>query len=36
VVDGILLCSFHHHLIHDPGHHHVRLADGDVRFHRRR
>ncbi len=36
VSDGVLLCAFHHHLIHDPAYHHVRLADGDIRFHRRR
>jgi len=30
-----LLCSFHHHLVHDPDVDHQRLPDGGVRFHRR-
>jgi hypothetical protein len=30
-----LLCSFHHHRIHDPDFGHHRLPDGSVRFHRR-
>ena len=34
--DGVLLCSHHHHAIHDPAHRSQRLASGDVRFHRRR
>jgi hypothetical protein len=33
--DGALLCSFHHHRIHDPGRRHTRLPDGSFRFHRR-
>ena len=33
--EGVLLCAFHHHLIHDPRYHHTRLADGDIRFTRR-
>ena len=32
---GVLLCAFHHHLIHDPRYHHTRLADGDIRFTKR-
>lgn len=34
--DGVLLCAYHHHRIHDPGYDHTRLASGDIRFHRRR
>lgn len=30
-----LLCSYHHHRIHDPDFHHHRRPDGSVRFHRR-
>ena len=30
-----LLCSHHHHRIHDPDYTHRRLPDGSVRFHRR-
>ena len=33
--DGVLLCSWHHHRIHDVDHDHHRLPDGNVRFHRR-
>jgi len=33
--NGICLCSFHHHRIHDPRYSHERLPNGDVRFHRR-
>ena len=36
VDDGLLLCSFHHHRAHDRGYETDRLANGDVRFHRRR
>jgi hypothetical protein len=35
LADGMLLCSHHHHRAHDPGYMTERLADGDVRFHRR-
>lgn len=34
LADGVLLCSYHHHRIHDPGYHHQRAPDG-YRFHRR-
>lgn len=33
--DGELLCSHHHHLVHDPAYDVERLADGGVRFRRR-
>lgn len=33
--DGVLLCSHHHHRVHDPAHEHERLANGDLRFRRR-
>ena len=36
VDDGLLLCSFHHHRAHDRGYDLDRLANGDIRFHRRR
>ncbi len=36
LADGILLCSWHHHRIHDPAMDHEFLPNGDVRFHRRR
>ncbi len=36
LADGILLCSWHHHLIHDTAYRHDHLPNGDVRFHRRR
>jgi len=35
LADGILLCSFHHHQIHDQHYDHLRLPSGDIRFHRR-
>lgn len=34
--DGICLCNHHHHRIHDRGYSHERMANGDIRFHRRR
>ena len=34
--EGELLCSHHHHRVHDARFHVDRLANGDVRFHRRR
>ncbi len=33
--DGILVCSFHHHRIHDDRFQHEYLPNGDVRFSRR-
>ncbi|MDQ6523429.1 DUF222 domain-containing protein [Nocardioides sp. LHD-245] len=33
--NGILLCGFHHHRIHDQVYDHDTLPDGDIRFHRR-
>jgi len=33
--DGVLLCSWHHHRIHDVDYDHHRLPDGNFRFHRR-
>jgi hypothetical protein len=33
--DGILLCGHHHHLAHHPDYTHQRLANGDLRYHRR-
>jgi hypothetical protein len=37
LADGVLLCSLHHHRIHDEARFTAeRLPDGDVRFHRRR
>lgn len=33
--DGVLLCSHHHHRVHDPDHVVERLINGDVRFARR-
>jgi hypothetical protein len=32
--DGVLLCSHHHHRIHDTRYLVERLANGDFRFHR--
>lgn len=34
--DGISLCNHHHHRVHDRAYSHERLANGDIRFHRRR
>jgi len=36
LADGALLCSHHHHRIHDSAFRPERLANGDFRFHRRR
>ncbi len=33
--DGVLGCSWHHHLLHDPRFTHEILPNGDIRFHRR-
>lgn len=33
---GVLLCSWHHHRAHDHAYRHERLANGDLRFHRRK
>ncbi|WP_322936949.1 HNH endonuclease signature motif containing protein [Nocardioides bizhenqiangii] len=33
--DGILHCSYHHHLAHDPHCTAERLPNGDIRYHRR-
>ena len=33
--NAMLLCSWHHHRIHDRAYRHRRLPDGSVRFHRR-
>lgn len=35
LADGALLCSHHHHRIHDDRYLHTRLPNGDLRFHRR-
>jgi len=35
LADGILLCSFHHHRIHDQHYDHSRPPSGDICFHRR-
>lgn len=35
LVDGLLLCGHHHRLAHHPDYDHIRLPDGDLRFHRR-
>jgi hypothetical protein len=32
---GVLLCSFHHHRVHDKTYTHARHPDGSIRFHRR-
>lgn len=36
VDDGVLLCSHHHHRVHDPEYGHHRLPTGRLRFHRLR
>lgn len=35
LADGTLLCSFHHHRVHESTYAHDRLPDGTIRFHRR-
>ncbi|MGI8521716.1 MAG: hypothetical protein ACR2K3_00165 [Nocardioides sp.] len=35
LADGVLLCGWHHHRVHDDRYHSDRLPDGDIRFHRR-
>jgi predicted restriction endonuclease len=35
LADGVLLCSHHHHVIHDPRFQMTKLPNGDYRFHRR-
>lgn len=35
LANGMLLCSWHHHRIHDPAYRHRLHPDGNVRFHRR-
>ncbi len=35
LADGILLCSWHHHRVHDTRYDASRMPDGDVRFNRR-
>lgn len=35
IKDGALLCSWHHHRVHDPRYDARRLPNGDYRFHRR-
>lgn len=34
--NAVLLCSHHHHRIHDDAFDHERMPSGDIRFHRRR
>ena len=36
LANAVLLCNRHHHRIHDAAYDHRRLANGDLRFHRRR
>ena len=36
LTNAVLLCSHHHHRVHDTGHRTDRLPNGDLRFHRRR
>ena len=36
LADGVLACSHHHHLMHDPRYEHEVLPSGDIRFCRRR
>lgn len=35
LADGVMLCSYHHHRIHDRAFDHQRRPGGDIRFHRR-
>jgi hypothetical protein len=35
LVDGVLLCAFHHHRAHDPAYDTSRAPNGDLEFHRR-
>lgn len=35
LADGMVLCSWHHHRVHDPAYRHRLLPDGSVRFSRR-
>ena len=35
LANAILLCSHHHHRVHDTGYRTDRLPNGDLRFHRR-
>ncbi|WP_181641862.1 HNH endonuclease signature motif containing protein, partial [Nocardioides massiliensis] len=35
LAEGVLLCSWHHHRVHDPTYDHSRHADGSYRFYRR-
>lgn len=35
LAEGMVLCSWHHHRIHDPAYESSRMPSGDVRFHRR-
>lgn len=35
IEDGVLLCSFHHHRVHDDRYLHQDLPNGDIRFSRR-
>ena len=34
--DGILVCPFHHHRLHDPRYEHETIADGDILIRRKR
>ncbi len=36
LANAVLLCSHHHHRVHDTGYRTDRLPNGDLRFHRRR
>jgi hypothetical protein len=36
LANGLLLCSYHHHRVHETGYGTDRLPNGDLRFHRRR
>ncbi|MFD1946815.1 HNH endonuclease signature motif containing protein [Nocardioides aestuarii] len=35
LADGVLLCSWHHHRVHDPAYRHRLRPDGSLTFHRR-